>query len=81
MILIHSSHLLGSAWYQSFQVENPIKNVGTFARRTPIIAATKGAEGLDVQHNEHLLLADTPEGFTEQSVRLLNDKNLRQRLL
>ena len=58
-----------------------LKILEAFALRTPVIATTKGAEGLEVQHNEHLLLADTPEAFAEQTVRLLNDKNLRQKLV
>ena len=58
-----------------------LKILEAFALRTPVIATTKGAEGLEVQHNEHLLLADTPEAFAEQTVRLLNDKNLHQKLV
>jgi glycosyltransferase involved in cell wall biosynthesis len=58
-----------------------LKILEAFALQTPVVATTKGAEGLDVYHEEHLLLADTPEEFADQTIRLLKDEELRQKLI
>jgi glycosyltransferase involved in cell wall biosynthesis len=50
------------------------------ALRTPVVATTKGAEGLAVRHEEHLLIADTPAEFARATLRLLTDGGLRSRL-
>lgn len=47
---------------------------------TPVVSTGKGAEGLDVLDGVHLLLADTAEQFSRQTIRLLNDECLRQKL-
>ena len=57
-----------------------LKILEAMALRTPVVATSKGAEGLDVQHNEHLLIADTPEAHAEAILRLLQEPGLRQRL-
>lgn len=57
-----------------------VKILEAMALRTPVVATTKGAEGLDVRHDEHLLIADTPEDFSYQVVRLLQEPQLRRRL-
>ena len=57
-----------------------LKILEAMALRTPVIATSKGAEGLDVQSGEHLLIADTPETFAEAAIRLLQDAALRRRL-
>lgn len=57
-----------------------LKILEAMALRTPVIATTKGAEGLAVQPNKHLLIADTPEGFAQQVIKLLQEFDLRQRL-
>jgi len=43
------------------------------AARTPVVATAKAAEGLDVRHEEHLLIADTPPAFADAVCRLLED--------
>ena len=50
------------------------------ALRTPVVTTSKGVEGLDVTHNEHLLVADTPQEFSEAVVDLLRTPRLRKRL-
>jgi glycosyltransferase involved in cell wall biosynthesis len=45
-----------------------------------VVSTRMGAEGLPVQHGEHLLLADQPAEFAAAVVRLLRDKTLRQNL-
>lgn len=58
-----------------------LKILEAMALRTPVIATSKGAEGLDVQQGEHLLIADTPADFAAATLRLLRDAPLRQRLV
>ena len=58
-----------------------LKILEAFALRTPVISTSKGAEGLDVVHDVHILIADTPEDYTEQTIRLLQDEQLRRRLV
>jgi len=47
---------------------------------TPVISTVKGAEGLDVVHGEHLLIANDAEQFSRQTIQLLTDESLRQKL-
>lgn len=47
---------------------------------TPVVSTSIGAEGLDLVHGEHLLIADDPGGFAAAMVRLLEDEPLWQRL-
>jgi glycosyltransferase involved in cell wall biosynthesis len=56
-----------------------LKILEAMALGTPVVATTKGAEGLDLQSEEHLLIADTPEAFAQQILRLLNGPSLRNR--
>jgi glycosyltransferase involved in cell wall biosynthesis len=57
-----------------------VKILESFAHRVPVVSTTIGAEGLDVNDGEHVLLADTPEEFAAATVRLLGDGQLRVRL-
>lgn len=57
-----------------------VKILEAMALRTPVIATSKGAEGLDVQPEVHLLIADTPEAYAHATIRLLQDPALRRRL-
>ena len=41
--------------------------------RSPVISTTVGTEGLPVQHDRHLLLADSAEQFADTVLSLLND--------
>jgi glycosyltransferase involved in cell wall biosynthesis len=47
---------------------------------TPVIATAKGTEGLLVQNEKHLLIADEPRKFAEDVVRILRDKELGQQI-
>lgn len=53
-----------------------LKILEAMALGTPVVATTKGAEGLDVAGGEHLLLADDPERFAASVLRLLADPDL-----
>ena len=57
-----------------------IKILEAMALRTPVVATTKGAEGLDVQHGQHLLIADSPAVFAASISRLLTDPSLQKML-
>lgn len=57
-----------------------LKILEAMALGTPVVATSKGAEGLDVSHGENILLADTPNEFARQTVALLRDADLRERL-
>jgi glycosyltransferase involved in cell wall biosynthesis len=46
----------------------------------PIVSTTLGAEGLPVQHEEHMLIADAPGDFAASIVRLLTEKSFGRRL-
>jgi glycosyltransferase involved in cell wall biosynthesis len=53
-----------------------LKILEAMALHTPVVATSKGAEGLDIQPEQHLLIADTPERFAEKVLCLLRDQNL-----
>jgi glycosyltransferase involved in cell wall biosynthesis len=57
-----------------------LKILEAMALGTPVVATSKGAEGLDAQPGTHLFIADEPETFAEAVVQILCDKELRQRL-
>jgi spore maturation protein CgeB len=47
---------------------------------TPVVATTKGAEGLDLTSGEDLLIADDPDAFADATSRLLIDDALHARI-
>lgn len=57
-----------------------LKILEAMACGTPVVSTTKGAEGLEVRNDEHLLIADSPEAFARAVLALLNDAALRERL-
>ena len=57
-----------------------LKIVEAMAMGKPIVATNLGAEGLDVNAGEDILLADAAEDFADQVVRVLGDAALAQRL-
>jgi glycosyltransferase involved in cell wall biosynthesis len=57
-----------------------LKILEAMALRTPIVSTSKGAEGLEARHEEHLLIADSAEDFAHAVIRLLTDTRLRERL-
>jgi polysaccharide biosynthesis protein PslH len=44
------------------------------------VSTTVGAEGLDVQHSRDILLEDSPAGFAEAVITLLQNEDVRRRL-
>jgi glycosyltransferase involved in cell wall biosynthesis len=57
-----------------------LKILEAMALGTPVVSTSKGAEGLDAQPGKHLLIGNTPEEFARQTVNLLCDATLRERL-
>lgn len=76
--------LLASAWISIVPIRvgggTRLKILEAMALGTPVVTTKKGAEGLDVQSGEHLLIADSPQEFTAAIKQLLNDAELRQQL-
>ncbi len=58
-----------------------IKALEAFAYRRPVVSTTIGVEGIDVQHEQHALIADTEEMFAENCFRIMTDRALRGRLV
>jgi glycosyltransferase involved in cell wall biosynthesis len=57
-----------------------LKILDAFGSARPVVSTRIGAQGIDVQDGEQLLLGDEPEEFAQQVVRLLGDADLRSRL-
>jgi len=76
--------MISSAWISIAPIFSGggtrLKILEAFGLRTPVIATSKGAEGLEVQHEKHLLIADSAQAFAHEATRLLNDEDLRYEL-
>ena len=57
-----------------------IKIFEAMAMGMPIVSTTIGAEGLPVEHDRNILLADTPASFADATVMLLTQPMARQRI-
>jgi len=57
-----------------------LKILEAMAIGTPVVATSKGAEGLDARNREHLFIADSPESFAGEVIRLLRDQGLGDRI-
>jgi polysaccharide biosynthesis protein PslH len=57
-----------------------IKILEAMALRSPVVATTKGAEGLEIKDGEHLLMADTPADYAEAVISLIKEPELRHRI-
>ena len=53
-----------------------LKILEAMAFGTPVVSTSTGAEGLEVKHEENILLADTPADFARQIERLTSDRKL-----
>ena len=51
-----------------------LKILQAMALGTPVVATSKGAEGLDVTPGRDILIGDTPETFASHVLRLLRDR-------
>jgi glycosyltransferase involved in cell wall biosynthesis len=57
-----------------------LKILEALALGTPVVATTKGAEGLELVPGRDALIADGPADFAEAVLALLADPDLRARL-
>ena len=57
-----------------------IKALEAFARQVPVVSTSIGVEGLEVEHGEHALIADTPGDFAEQCQILMNNPTVGKTL-
>lgn len=57
-----------------------LKILEAMALGAPVVATSKGAEGLEVTPDENILIADTPPEFAAAVLRLLDDGALRAKL-
>jgi O-antigen biosynthesis protein len=56
------------------------KIVTSLSFGVPVVATTIAAEGMNLQHEEDVLVADAPEAMAGQILKLYNDADLWQRL-
>ena len=57
-----------------------VKVLDAMARGMPTVTTSVGAEGIDIEHGKHLLVADDPTDMAREIDRLLSDAKLWQRL-
>jgi polysaccharide biosynthesis protein PslH len=57
-----------------------LKILEAFAMEKPVVSTSIGAEGLDVEHGKHLLIADSPDNFAAAVVKLLREPAYRGKL-
>jgi glycosyltransferase involved in cell wall biosynthesis len=58
-----------------------VKIVEAMSAGRAIVSTSRGWEGLaHVEPGRHLLVADDPREFAEETIRLLRDRELRERL-
>lgn len=57
-----------------------LKILEAMAMGRPVVSTTVGAEGLDVVHDQHVLLADDPKTFADSVLRLLGDPEMCKKL-
>jgi len=57
------------------------KLLEAMASGLPVISTSIGAKGINAEDKKHLLIADTPEEFAKQIRRLMQDSNLRGKLI
>lgn len=55
------------------------KNMHALAHGLPVVTTSVGAEGMQLLHNTHSLIADTPEDFVSAILRLNRDESLWQK--
>ena len=57
-----------------------LKIVESLAMGTPVVSTRIGAQGLNLQHNHDILLADSPANFVRETARALENEDLRNEL-
>ena len=57
-----------------------VKILDTWSWALPIVSTSIGAEGIDIRDGENILIADSPEAFSNAVLRAVNDAALNQKL-
>ncbi|MEN6520991.1 MAG: glycosyltransferase family 4 protein [Armatimonadota bacterium] len=57
-----------------------VKILNAMAMGLPVVSTSVGCEGIGAEHGRHLLIADTPQAFSDAVLRLLSDFGLRKQL-
>ncbi|KAA3665254.1 MAG: glycosyltransferase [Chloroflexi bacterium] len=57
-----------------------VRLLEAFARAMPAVTTTIGLEGITATHDKEILIADTPQTFADETIRVLQDENLQTRL-
>jgi glycosyltransferase involved in cell wall biosynthesis len=57
-----------------------VRILEALALAMPVVTTTAGLEGIDANNEEHVLVADDPEGFAHGVVRLLQDSQFGRQL-
>ena len=57
-----------------------VRLLEAFARAMPTVTTTIGLEGITATHDQEILIADTPQTFAEETIRLMQDENLQTQL-
>ncbi len=57
-----------------------LKILEALSLHTPVVATSKGAEGLDLISGQDFLTGDSPGEFAEQVIKLIQDKDIRNGL-
>jgi len=58
-----------------------LKILEAMAVGSPIVTTSIGCEGLEVENNKHLLIADNPDNFSACILKLFEDNSTRNRLI
>lgn len=58
-----------------------LKILEAFAARLPVVSTSIGAEGIEVENERNIILADTPQSFADGCVDLLDNPELQKRLV
>jgi len=57
-----------------------VKILEAWGMAKPVVTTSVGSQGIDCTPGENVLIADDPQGFAAQTVKLLRDKALREKL-
>ncbi len=57
-----------------------IKVLEAFSFNRPVVTTSIGVEGINVEHEKHVLIADQPESFAKQCCRIMEDQQLSEKL-